>query len=70
MEFIKTEDYNYIRNKYHDASKPYDSFNRFVRNDSIFSADSGMDPEAIMDALDDMGIMAEQLILQSSPYDR
>ena len=32
MEYIKNEDYAYIINKYHDNNKPFDSFQRFIRN--------------------------------------
>lgn len=47
MEYIKNTDYNYIMNKYHDQNKPFNSFNRFIRNDTIFSPDTGMDGDEI-----------------------
>ena len=47
MEFIKSQDLDYIRNKYHDTAKPFDPHQRFVRNDAIFSPDSGMAPDGI-----------------------
>lgn len=37
--------YTYIMNKYHDASKPFDSLKRFTRNDSLFEPETGLDPE-------------------------
>ena len=48
MEYIKSQDYEYIANKYHDASKPWDGNHRFIRRDELFSAETGMDPEAIL----------------------
>ena len=45
MEYIRKSDYDYIMNKYHDASKPFNSFARFIRRDEIFSAETGMDGE-------------------------
>ncbi|MBO5270950.1 MAG: hypothetical protein J6B77_09195 [Clostridia bacterium] len=48
MEYICPEDYEYIINKYHDTSKPFDPFKRFIRHDEIFSEDSGMPPEEIL----------------------
>ena len=40
MEYIIDRDYEYIKNKYHDATKPFNSFMRFVRRDEIFNEDS------------------------------
>ena len=47
MEYMKDVDYEYILNKYHDASKPFNSFARFIRRDEIFSAETGMDGNEI-----------------------
>ena len=47
MEYIKDMDYEYIKNKYHDTKKPYNSFSRFVRHDEIFDATTGMEYTAI-----------------------
>ena len=47
MEYIKKADYDYIMNKYHDRSKPFNSFARFIRRDEIFSCDTGLDGEEI-----------------------
>ena len=43
MEYICDRDHEYIKNKYHDTSKPYNSLMRFVRNDEIFDEDSGIE---------------------------
>ncbi len=51
MKYIKLKDYEYIINKYHDTSKPFDPFNRFVRHDEIFALDTGMDPEEILEGI-------------------
>ena len=51
MEYIKNKDYDYIRNKYHDSSKPFDSFARFIRRDEIFSDETGMDGEKIKEEI-------------------
>ena len=50
MEYIKNCDYDYIKNKYHDTNKPYDSFRRFIRHDEIFAEDTGMEYFAMKDA--------------------
>jgi len=44
MKYIKDVDYNYIINKYHDTSKPFDPFKRFIRHDEVFDKSTGMDP--------------------------
>ena len=51
MYMINDRDYEYIINKYHDASKPFDPFNRFIRHDEIFSQDSGLDGDKIKEGL-------------------
>ncbi|MBE6607915.1 MAG: hypothetical protein E7633_05135 [Ruminococcaceae bacterium] len=51
MEYIKNCDCEYISNKYHDTTKPFDSFQRFIRNDAIFSPDTGLDPQSVYDML-------------------
>lgn len=51
MEYIKHADYEYITNKYHDTSKPFDPFNRFIRHDEIFSPHTGMEPESIISGI-------------------
>ena len=48
MQYINDADYKYITNKYHDATKPFDSFARFIRRDEIFSENSGMAPDDII----------------------
>ena len=47
MQYINPCDYDYICNKFHDASKPWNGMGRFIRRDELFSADTGMDPEEI-----------------------
>jgi len=51
MEYIKEADYQYITNKYHDTTKPFDSFRRFIRRDEIFAEETGMDGEAIKEGI-------------------
>ena len=48
MEFIQPESYDYVMNKYHIQDGTFDTFRRFIRNDGIFSADSGLPAEEIM----------------------
>ncbi len=62
MEYIAKNDYDYIINKYHDASKPFDSLSRFIRRDELFSADTGMDGEAIKE-----GILRQDEALNALP---
>lgn len=47
MIYIKPQDYDYIMNKFHRQDKPFDPFNRFIRNDELFAEDSGMAPQDI-----------------------
>ncbi len=47
MEYICERDYDYILNKYHDVSKPYDIRWRFVRHDEIFDESTGLNGEVI-----------------------
>lgn len=51
MEYINSQDYDYIINKYHDTAKPFDPFSRFIRHDEIFSPETGMDPEDIISGI-------------------
>lgn len=48
MEYIANTDYEYISNKYHDSSKPFDGHARFIRRDEIFDKDSGLDGDEIL----------------------
>ncbi|MBO7176281.1 MAG: hypothetical protein J6W14_02800, partial [Clostridia bacterium] len=48
MEYINDCDYSYIINKYHDQSKPFDSFARFIRHDDIFDPCTGMHGDDIL----------------------
>ena len=47
MKYIHSPDYHYIMNKYHDSSKPFDAYSRFIRRDEIFSDETGMDGQKI-----------------------
>ena len=51
MEFIKNSDYDYIMNKYHLLSEPFDVMNRFIRNDSVYDSQSGMNGDDIINEL-------------------
>ena len=48
MEYINPIDYEYIINKYHDTSKPFDPFEQYVRHDGIFSEKTGLDGDTII----------------------
>lgn len=63
MRYIKNADYDYIINKYHDANKPFNGFNRFIRRDEIFSADTGIDGEKIKE-----GILAQDEKIKDLPH--
>ena len=51
MEYVENAELAYILNKYHDAKKPFDGFHRFIRRDGLFDADSGMEAEALYEAV-------------------
>jgi hypothetical protein len=51
MEYVTDRNLEYILNKYHDTTKPFDSFSRFIRRDELFSPESGLSPEEIMDGI-------------------
>ncbi len=51
MQYIGEKEYQYILNKYHDQSEPFDSFSRFMRNDALFSPETGLSPEAILERI-------------------
>ena len=48
MKYIQQNDFEYIMNKYHDTSKPFDSLARFIRRDELFAIESGMAPDDIV----------------------
>ena len=48
MEYVKPADYEYIKNKYHDTTKPFNPFQRFIRHDEIFATETGLDGNEIM----------------------
>lgn len=47
MYYIKDADYDYIANKYHDTTKPFNPNARFIRRDEIFMENTGMEAEAV-----------------------
>ncbi|MBE6550024.1 MAG: hypothetical protein E7670_06305 [Ruminococcaceae bacterium] len=51
MQYLTKESYEYIMNKYHDQSKPFDPHKRFIRRDEIFSADTGMEGDKILSGI-------------------
>ena len=51
MKYIRQVDFDYIINKYHDTSKPFDGHARFVRRDELFATETGMDPEDIISGI-------------------
>ena len=51
MEIVKFENQDYIMNKYHMQDKPFNPFSRFIRNDEIFSDESGLSPQEIMSGI-------------------
>jgi len=51
MKYIRQCDFEYIINKYHDSSKPFDGHSRFIRSDGLFSPESGMTPDDIIDGI-------------------
>jgi len=63
VKYIKNNDYQYIMNKYHDRNKPFDSLRRFVRNDEIFSKDTGMGAEEIL-----KGILEQDKEYENLPH--
>ena len=63
MNYISDASYSYIINKYHDVSKPFNSRDRFTRNDSIFDSSTGLDPELIQP-----GILDNDRKYQNCPH--
>ena len=61
MQYIKDSNYEYIKNKYHDASKPWDGHHRFIRKDDLFSADSGMFPDDILAGITENDVLYAKL---------
>ena len=51
MQYIKQKDYEYITNKYHDTSKPFDGHKRFIRRDELFAPETGMCPDDIISGI-------------------
>ena len=51
MKYILQDDFEYIINKYHDASKPFDGYARFIRRDELFTPEAGMAPDDIISGI-------------------
>ena len=51
MYLIEKNNYDYISTKYHKLSKNWDGHQRFVRQDEIFSPNTGASPEEIIDGI-------------------
>ena len=51
MKYIRQCDFEYIINKYHDSSKPFDGHSRFIRRDGLFLPETGMSPEDILSGI-------------------
>lgn len=47
MMYFPDSHYDYIINKFHDTSKPFDSLMRLTRNDAIFDPATGLAPELV-----------------------
>ena len=63
MQYIKDNDYQYIMNKYHDSSKPFDGHRRFIRRDEIFENMPGMDAEKVIE-----GAIEQDKLLENEPH--
>ena len=63
MKYIRQSDFEYIINKYHDTSKPFDSFVRFIRRDELFAHETGMDPDDIIS-----GIIENDQLYKALPH--
>ena len=63
MKYIRQCDFEYIINKYHDASKPFDGYARFIRRDMLFTPEAGMAPEDIL-----AGIWENDILYQDLPH--
>ena len=63
MKYIRQCDFEYIINKYHDASKPFDGHARFIRRDMLFTPEAGMAPEDIL-----AGIWENDILYQDLPH--
>lgn len=51
MKYMNGINYQYIMNKYHNQDGTFDPYNRFVRNDKLFSENTGLSPELILDGI-------------------
>lgn len=51
MFYIKEKDYEFIANKYHDTKEPFNGIAWIGRNDAIFSQDTGMDADRMIEGI-------------------
>ena len=51
MKYFRNSDLEYLKNKHHDTSKPYNRFYRFVTHEEIFDDNTGLSPEAVLDGI-------------------
>lgn len=63
MQYICEKDYDYIMNKYHSQLVPFDSFHRFIRNDAVFSPETGLAAEEIMQKM-----IAQDKEIENAPH--
>ncbi len=56
--YVHFADKEYILNKYHDTSKPFNGFGRFIRRDALFDPASGMEPESLYKLVEQNDIAA------------
>ncbi len=63
MKYIRQVDFEYIINKYHDTSKPFDGYARFIRRDELFTPETGSAPDDIIS-----GILKNDKSYQSLPH--
>ena len=64
MKYIKDADYNYIMNKYHDASKPFDPFKHLYTNhEEFYDVNTGLSTAEI-----EKGIMENDKQYKYEPH--
>ncbi len=61
MKYIKDADYDYIMNKYHSQSEPFNSFDRFIRYDAIFDENTGLAGEEIINGIKSNDKLLEEI---------
>ena len=61
MKYIKPQDHEYITNKYHDTSKPFDPFNRRAYHGYEYDESTGLSDEEIQEGLAELANECESL---------